>query len=1053
MTLAELSIKRPIFITCIVIVMLVIGFLALKRLPVDLFPDVNFPIVSVRVSYPGAGPEEIETLISRPLEEEFGSISGMKTLRSINKEGMSLVLAEFNLDVDIKNAEQQVRDRLASARRKLPEDIEEPVVRRMDPADQPILILSVAADLGPAELYDLVYDNIKPKIEQVNQVGFVEILGGRKREIRVELNREKLKFHELSATQVATRIGAAGQNIPAGKVSNPTNETVIRTLGQFKSLEDIRNLPVNFVGNDVPITVRQLGEVVDDLEEKRSASSVNGKPALLLYVFRQSGSNTIAVAKGVHKRVAALNTEFGKTKGAPKIEVVRDSSLRIAANVADVQESILIGIVLTVLVVFLFLGSFRSTIITGLALPNSLLGSFILMAAAGFTVNIMSLLALSLAVGLLVDDAIVVRENIFRHLEMGKTPRKAALEGTLEVTLAVIATSLTVIAVFGPIGFLDGVVGQFFKEFGLTVCFAMMISLFDALTIAPMMSAYFAGKAHDQQKGTGVIARLLGRFNKFQDGLENKYESILHFVLAKPKTVLLGSLGVFVLSIFALKFVPKTFLPPQDNGEFQVSLEMLPGTSLDAMTREANQVEEVVRKLKEVNTTVLTVGNQDGESNVATIFVNLVKSKDRDFTTSEMKDQVRVQLKPFAHTNPKVKDIDMSGGGQRAFNLNIAGGDLVELEKVATQVFDKLKVHPALLDAEISHKPGKPEFQAFVDNKRAQDLGVSSSSIGQELRTLVEGTVPAVFREQGREYDIRVRLREDQRDLQANYEDVLVPNINNRPIRLSAVSNPVKTAGPASINRQDRGRYIQIAADIAPKGPGMGGVITDVKQLLTKDMPLPEGMRFAFVGQAENFQELMVNMMIAAGLGILFIYLVLSSLYESFITPLTIMLVLPLAAVGAFFALLITQKTLDIFSMIGCIMLLGIATKNSILLVDATKHLLDQGMARKDAILKAGRIRLRPILMTSFALIAGMLPVAIGLNEASRQRTSMGMAIIGGLVSSTLLTLVVIPAAFSYIDDFKNWIAKKMQKVTGTHDETVSNGQNQSRKKMESAHV
>ncbi|MFA6236714.1 MAG: efflux RND transporter permease subunit [Bacteriovorax sp.] len=1039
MNLASLAIKRPVFITCIVIVILVVGLLSLKKLPVDLFPNVTFPIVTVTTVYPGAGPEEVETLVSKVYEEELSNVPGLKKLSSQNLENVSVIIAEFSLSTDIKYAEQQIRDKVSAARKKLPTDIDEPVIRKLDPADQPIITIAVQSDLPDGELYQVVDKKIKPLFEQVSQVGLVSIIGGRKREIKVELDRNKLKSHEISASQVASRLKISGQNIPAGKVSSNTQDSVFRTLGEYKTIKEIESTIVNFIGNDIPVTIKDVGSVVDSLEERKGYGYFNGKKAILLSIYKQSGSNTIGVADAVKKKAEKINETLKNEKNPIQLQVVRDGARQIKANVDDVYETIVFGVILTIVVVYFFLGSGRSTIITGLALPNSLLGAFILLAAAGFTVNIMTLLALSLAVGLLIDDAIVVRENIFRHIEMGEDPINAAIKGTNEVTLAVIATTLTVIAVFGPIAFLDGIVGQFFKEFGLTVCFALAISLFDALTMAPMLSAYFAGNIDKHGPGhvktkvgfyDHTFGAMLDQFNTFQNWLEEKYVSILKFTLRRPFIILLSAVAIFLVSFVALKTIPKTFLPPQDAGEFLVSVDLKPGTSLEGMNKIATEVEALIRKNKEVKNTVLTVGDINGQPEKASIFVNLVPSKERKgLTTSKFKEVIRGQLKPYAFANPAVKDYDAVGGGQRPFNVNIVGDDMKEIEKYSALLFEKLKHHPALKDVDSTNRPGKPEFQIVPDRSKAEKLGVSTTLMGSELRTMIEGTNAAVFREQGEEYDIRVRLQEDQRDLKKGYAETYVPNINNSLIKLSSMTTPFETTGPANINRQDRGRYIQISADIAPDGPGMGGAIADINRLLKEEIKLPPNMRYQFVGQAENFQELMANMLVAGGLGIMFIYFVLASLYESFVTPLTIMLVLPLAMCGAFYALALTGASLNLFSMIGCIMLLGVATKNSILLVDYANQQVQLGLSLADAIIASGKARLRPILMTSFALIAGMIPLAIGLNEASRQRTAMGIAVIGGLISSTLLTLVVIPAAYTYIEKFRVWSGNIMKNI------------------------
>jgi HAE1 family hydrophobic/amphiphilic exporter-1 len=1036
MSIAQLSIKRPVFITCIVTVILVVGWLSLKKLPVDLFPDVTFPVVTVTTIYPGAGPSEVETLVSKIYEEEFANVPGIKKISSQNLENISIVIAEFNFNSDIKYAEQQIRDRVSTAKKKLPTDIKEPTIRRIDPADQPIITVAVRSKMDEGALFELIDKKIKPKFEQVNQVGLVEILGGRKREIKVELDRTKLKTHEISASQVTSRLQISGQNIPAGKVSNSQNDIVYRTLGEFKSLDEIGKTIINFVGNDIPVTVSDVGTVKDSLQDRKTFGYYNGDQAVLLSIYKQSGSNTVAVAEALTKKVSTIN-EFLKNEKSPiELSIVRDGSGMVKANVDDVYETIIIGVILTIIVVFFFLGSARSTIITGLALPNSLLGAFILLAAAGFSINIMSLLALSLAVGLLIDDAIVVRENIFRHIEMGENAIDAAIKGTEEVVLAVIATTFTVIAVFAPIAFLDGVVGQFFKQFGLTVCFAMIISLFDAVTMAPMLSAYFAGKMHhhnDKVEKKGfydlTIGAILNAFNKFQDWLESIYVNILHFTLKRPILIIGFSILIFLGSFAALKFVPKTFLPAQDQGEFGISIELPPGTSLEGMNKLALEVDALIRKNKEITYTVLTVGDKNEQPNKADYYVRLVPSKERKLNTSGVKEILREQLKAYAYARPQVKDIDNVGGGQRPFNVNIVGDDMKETEKYANLLFKKIKNHPALKDVDISYRAGKPEFQVVPDRTKAEKLGVSTTMMGAELRTHIEGSTPAVFREDGEEYDIRVRLQENQRNLRDGYHLTYVPNINYSLVKLDTVTHPFDTTGPANITRQDRGRFIQISADISPTGPGMGGAISDINQIMKEEIKMPSNMKYQFTGQAENFGELIQSMAVAALLGTMFIYFVLASLYESFVTPFTIMLVLPLAACGAFYALALTHSSLDLFSMIGCIMLLGVATKNSILLVDYTNQQVQKGQDLYNAIIDAGKARLRPILMTSFALIAGMIPLAIGLNEASKQRTSMGIAVIGGLISSTLLTLVVVPAAYTYIERFRTWSANFLKKT------------------------
>jgi HAE1 family hydrophobic/amphiphilic exporter-1 len=1035
MSLSELSVKRPVFITCVLLSLMVLGLFSFSKLPVELFPDVTFPVVTVTTPYPGAGPEEVELLISKPLEEEIGTIAGIKTLTSYNREGVSVVVAEFTLETDVKYAEQQVRDKVSTAKRDLPEDIEEPTIRKLDPSDQPIMNLTLSADMDEAKLYDLADQVVRPRLEQVNQVGLVEVLGGRKREIQVELDRNKLRRANISVTQVATSLAASGQNIPAGSLSREDSgiDMVFRTVGEFKSVKAIEEASVSLFGNDRPTVLSNLGTVTDGLEDPDNYAFWNGRPTMVIYVYKQSGANTVTVSEDVLHRITQINEQLKEQypNVKPQLTMVSNQARYVKLNAEDVLEAILIGIFLTVLVVYFFLGSARSTLITGVALPVSLIGAMVFIWFAGFSFNIMSLLAFSLAVGLLIDDAIVVRENIFRHMEMGKSPRKAALEGTREVTMAVIAVTCTILAVFFPIGFLNGVVGQFFKQFGLTVCFIMMVSLFDALTNAPMMSAYFGGSAH------GKKWWLIRKFDDFQTWMENKYHSFLQSVLKRPYLALLATLLVVIASVIPLTQVPKTFLPTQDSGEFSVSLELKPGASLEQMRDVGRKVDEVIRKNPEVVNSVLMVGSRQGEKNKADFFVNLKPFAERSVTTSQMKERVRKQLAVFADANPKVKDVDYIGGGLRPFTLHIIGQNLKQIEGVAAEVEKRLEKHPALVDVDNSYRPGKPEFQVDVQLDKAQNLGVTSTMVGRELRAQVEGVTPTIFRENGLEYDVRVRLKKDQRDLQKEYPTILVPNMNGRLVSLASVSKPITTTGPASIDRENRGRFIEIGADLRPGGPGMGAAVSDVQKWLSPggEIKMPPGVSYRFVGQAENFQELITSMLTAAFLGLIFIYLVLSSLYESFFLPFTIMLVIPLAACGAFFGLWVGGVSLDLYSMIGCIMLMGLATKNSIILVDYINQLIDEGKDMKEAIVEAGRIRLRPILMTSLALIAGMVPIAIGLNEVSNERRSLGFAVIGGVISSTFLTLIVIPAVFSYMEHIREWLLKYGRRLTSSPDE------------------
>lgn len=1031
MNLAALSIKRPIFISCVVILTLILGVFSLQKMPVDMFPDVTFPVLFVQVSYPGASPLDIEKQVSKPIEDQVGSMSGLKTLTSNNLDGVAVIIIEFQLGTDIREAEQEVRNRIGNIRRDLPSEVDEPIVRRFDPADQPIVTLAVVTkDIKPGEAYDLANETIKPQFERIKDVGQVDIFGGRKQEIHVLIDKNKLQDRRISMMQVSGKVIETSKDIPIGKIENAKDEVTLRTSGEFESLKQIEDVNINFVGSDRAVLVKDVGRVVRSLADEKTIGRIKGESALLMQVYKQRGANTVAVADNIKNNIEKVNALLKEKKINGEIRLVRDTSTPIRLNVYDVKESILIGIFLCIIVVFFFLGSARSTFITGMALPNSLLGGFVIMYAMGFTINIMTLLALSLAVGLLIDDAIVVRENIFRHLEMGKKPKDAALDGTKEVAMAVIATTLVVIAVFGPISFLQGIIGQFFKQFGLTIVFTMLISLFDAFTVAPMLSAYLA-HPNEHNKGKGIIGRMLSGFDRFQTWLEDIYERVLGWALKHPKSILASAALIFVLSLGTLAFIPKTFLPPDNSGEFQVTVELPVGSSLTATSEFTKSVEKVFENDKSVDMVMTIVGTTNNESNKSSLFIRLVDAKERTMTTTDYKETAREKLKQFdGQAIVAVGDIDISGGGQKPLNINIVGENLEELNAYAIKVVERMRTIKGLVDVDTNFRSGKPEFHVNFDRQNSERLGVSTVTAGAELRNRTEGNEEAIFREKGIDYKIRVRFEEAFRDLRSQFATTLVPNANNNMIPLSRVAEGEDAKGYSQINRKNKSRYIQVSANVA-KGGALGTISGELEKILKDELKPPAGVTYAFEGEADDFKDLIGNMLIAIFLGVTFIYLVLASLYESFVTPLAILLALPLAMTGAFVALLVFGKTIDLFSLIGIVLLLGVVAKNSILLVDYTNHLLRDGMERNAALLKAGRTRLRPILMTSLALIAGMIPIAIGLNEASAMRTSMGIAIIGGLISSTLLTLLVVPAAFGFIEDFKFWMHAKLAKLTG----------------------
>jgi HAE1 family hydrophobic/amphiphilic exporter-1 len=1033
MNITEISIKRPAFISSIMIAIITVGFIAFSKMSVELFPSIDVPTIFVSTSYTGAAPSEIETLVTKPLEEEISTVSGIKKLSSRSQKDSSQIIIQLYQGSDIRHIEQQVRDKINQARDKLPEDIKEPVIRRVDPSDQPIVTVVLEANLDEAKLFDLADNYVRPRLEQVGDVGMVEVLGARKREIHVLLDQNALRRRNISLSQVNQQLEISGQNVSIGKSDEGEKENIFRSAGEFNELDQIKNTLVNFYSNEIPTRVSDLGEVVDTLEDEKSRAFVNGKKSLFLTVYRQSDANIIGVVDGVNAAIKKMDKDLTQIDGA-KLTTVKDASKYIRSNISDIYEAITLAVILTVITVFFFLANGRATAITAVSLPISLIGAFIIMYLFGFSINVISLLALSLAVGLLVDDAIVVVENIYRKIEHGMKPYEAAISSSREILMAVVAISAVVVSVFTPISFMKGIVGQYLKQFGLTISFAMIISLFVAISIIPMLCAYLSGKKFikiTEKSDEKRLDRWLKKFDKFQVYLEDKYEEILVYSINYPKKILLITLAVLVLSIVAFKFVPKTFMAESDNGELNVAIELNANASLNKTTETVLAIDKIIRQNPEVVVSAASAGSGSSQSNRGDIYIMLKKRSERDISTSEFKDRLRKQLKEFSFANPRIRDYDPSGGVSRgsAFNLYLISSDKEELEKYAKSLVEKLKEDPRLKDVDSSDKATRDEFLVYVDPSAAKIYGANPQSVGNELRGYVEGYTPTKLRQNGLEYEVRVRLQENQRDLKANFNQIYVPNINQRLVRLADIAKSRNNSEPATINRQDRGRYVQITANLS-SGVGLGDVVNDVeKRLASGDLKVPPTVRFNFSGDSENIQEMQSSMVFALLLAIIFIYLILTSLYESFIVPFTILLALPLAFCGAAYALLIMQESVNIFTILGIFMLVGVSGKNSILLIDFANRLIDEGKTRTEALIIAGRLRLRPILMTSLALIVGTLPVAIGFSETSAMRTAMGVAIIGGLISSTILTLVVVPATFSYIDRFRIWIKAKLTKA------------------------
>lgn len=1061
MSIPSLSVKRPVFVLSIILMVMVFGIISFSKLKTELMPDISFGVVTVSTTYSGATPEEIERLISKPLEEQISTIGGLKSISSRNLEGISIVSAEFNSEEDIDKALQSVRDKVSQARNSLPYDLEEePVITKFDPSDSPIIKLAVTADLSTTELYDVVHEQVKPLLEKISGVGKAEITGGTKREIQIEIDRKKLYDYGFSALTIANSLKNAGSNVSIGKHDALGQSVMFRSIGEFNNIDQIKRTTISFSGDVANSTVlKALGDVKEGAKDADtlsyfyypesylnkavavmpkntgSAASPAGKktgalkpdteagsagPAdtkdgyfqkscIILDIYRQSGANSVAVAEEVKKQMASINSSLAAQKGLPSVMYIYDSAKDIKANVRDVQETLFVGILLAIVVVYLFLGNFRATLITSISIPISLVGAFIFMYVLGFSMNVMTLMALSLCIGILVDDAIVVQENIFRRMENGEKPVVSAVKGTEEVMLAVIATSLTIVAVFSPIGMVTGIAGRMLRPFGFTVAAAVIISLGVALSLSPLLNGYFM---RSDKKDSNIIVKM---FEQFQKWMESVYKKGLSFSLSKPGIVIVSTVLFFIASLFVLGQLKITMFNPSNSREMTMSLTLPVSTSLDGTKDMTMRVLEELKKIPEISYMSIQAGTTNGENNLADIGIFLRNRQTGDRNTSEVKTFIRKIMAEYPDTKAVLTDYDSMGGG-RSFTFDIYGNDMALLKSYSQKVMEKMKNISDLSDVDTSYTEGKPEFQIVLDEDKMKMFGVSALTAGTELRYNVTGALVGSLHDNGLEYDIRMRLKPGQRDLQKTFNEMKVPNMNGKMVPLSKIAKYKYVSGPSEIKRYNRSRYIQLSAGIAAKG-AVGSATKKLMKAISEDPP-PQGVTCGITGEGERMGDMITSLLTAIIISIIAVYLVLSSLYDSFITPFTILLALPTAASGVFFAFFIFGKNIDMNTFIGMITLMGIATKNSILLVDFAISGIKSGLSRKEAIMNAGMTRLRPIIMTTMAIFLGTLPMALG-GESSRFRGGMGLAICGGILVSTLMTLLVVPAVFGFIDKLR----------------------------------
>lgn len=1017
MSLSGLSIRRPVLVLMIISALIVLGLVSYTRLPVELFPSVDFPFVSVTVVYPGAGPEEVELLVAKPLEEQLSSLPNVRQVRTQASEGFTLVAVEFELGTNSDAAAADVRQRVDIARARFPRDVEQPVVQKFDFAAEPVLNIGVGGARSPRELRRLADDIIKPRFERVAGVAAVNVTGGRVREIRVEVDQDRLRAYGLSLVQIQETLRAENLNIPGGLLTEGSREFLVRLSGQFASLAEIADLRIRRSDGS---TIR-LGDVaaIRDVEKDPvEYTRLNGRDSVGITVQKQAGANTVGVADGVKKAIGELRRAL-----PPDVTfgIAQDQSLFIRSSIADVQGNLLLGSALATIVVFLFLHNLRSTIIIALSLPVAIVATYLPMFMFGFTVNIMSLLALAVAIGLMVDNAIVVNENISRHLAFEPTPAEAARRGAQEIELAVMASNLANIAVFVPIAFTRGIVGQFFRQFGMTVVFANVFSIVIGFTLTPMLSARWLRREGETRTR---LQRYFDGWDAAFDRLARRYQRVLAWALRHRAATLGVAALAFVASIMlvASPLIGKEFFPASDTGEFAVRITMPQGSSLAQTDRATRQAEDALQQVPEVKTFFTRVGATSTGfgfatpgSQTAEIAVSLVDRGERTRSIEDVMSALRQRLAGIPAAEVKVAIAGTVGGGQAPIQVEVSGSDQRRLEALAAQVEEIVRRVPGTVNVDNTLAAGKSEIQVTLDRERAARLGLNAAIVGAALRSSIEGSAVTRYRVGGDEFDITVRSRLEDRNAVGRLGEIAVGVApDGTAIRLRDVASFVERRGPASVYRKDRVRIAVISA--ALKDRPLGAVVGDIKAK-TDTLALPPGFGMFFAGEAQFQAESFRDMFISLALAVLFVYMVMAAQFESLVHPLTIMFSLPLAAVGVFPLLALTRINVSIMSLLGIIMLTGIVVNNAIIFVDYTNRLRARGRSRWDALLEAGATRLRPILMTSLVTILGGLPVALGLGSSGAEwRRPLGMAVLGGLMTSTFLTLLVVPVVYTLMD-------------------------------------
>ena len=1053
MWFTQVSLRNPVFATMVMLALVVLGLFSFQRLKIDQFPNIDLPVVVVTTEYPGASPEIIESEVSKKIEEAVNSTAGISALTSRSYEGLSVVIVEFQLSVNGRKAADDVREKVSNVHPFLRPEVKESRILRFDPSSRPIWNVAVVADpknlpegvKAPShvEMTNWADQVLKKRLENVRGVGSVVVVGGTKRELNIYLNPQAMESLGISADQVVSAVSNENQDLPVGSVRSIQQDRVVQVQGRMARPEDFGEIIIARKAGSI-VRLKQVARVNDGAQELENLALYNGGRTLLLSVQKSQDENTIEVVDGLAATVANMQTQLPP---GMRLETIYDGSRQIRVAVNNVRKTLIEGSLLTVLIVFLFLNSWRSTIITGLTLPIAVISTFWIMSLMGFTINMMTLMALSLCIGLLIDDAIVVRENIVRHVQMGQTAFNAAMDGTREIGLAVLATTFSIVAVFLPIGFMDGVIGKFFHEFGLTIVAAVMISMFVSFTLDPMLSSiwhdpsiHLNGQAPSKRSFYDrTLGRVTGWFEASTERLSHVYQGLLAKALRHRLITVLLALAVFIGSLFMVPMLGTEFVPKADYSEASVTFYVPVGSSLQVTEAKAKEVEAMLRSFPEVRYTLSTIntGNANGKI-YANVYFRMLDRHLRNFNINDFTPQIRDRLRNMPGLTVTHVGLLDSVGGSKQIEFYLLGPDQAELERLAAVVMAKVANVPGFVDIESSVKPNKPTVDISIKREAAADFGLGVGSIANQLRTLVAGQSVGVWRASNDQtYDVLVRLDPTLRTAPQDLERLPFnvgqgPDGSARIVRLNQVAQVKEGVGPNQVNRRELSREVAFSGNTYGRA---GGDVSKDIQAIMAEIPMPDGYRYQFGGSTKNMKESFQYALIAVAMAIIFIYMILASQFKSFLQPLALMTSLPLTLIGVVLALMVFRSTLSMFSVIGVIMLMGLVTKNAILLLDfairAREGLLrhdgsrEPALPRNEALLMAAKVRLRPILMTTLAMVFGMLPLALSVSEGSEQRSPMGQAVIGGVITSSLLTLVVVPVVYCYLDDLGEWLKRK----------------------------